>query len=84
MRKNAPEKGEVVRLMIQDHPTPAGSRRAMGVEVCADFVVVEVWGPPFANVCAVREIGRDGQLLPAIDLYWPDWTEDVRREAEEE
>jgi hypothetical protein len=84
MRKNAPEKGEVVRLMIEDHPTPTGSRRSMGIEMLANFIVVRVWAPPFANVCTVREIGRDGQLLPAVDLYWPDWSEDVRREAEEQ
>lgn len=83
MRKNAPQAGEIVRLILQDQPTPAGSRRQFGVEIVAKFMVETVWEPPYANVCTVREIGLDGQLLPPVDLYWPDWSEDVRREAEE-
>ncbi len=82
MRKNAPEAGDVVRLMLQDFPCPPGSARKFGVEMYANFIVCRVWESPFANVCTVREIARDGTLLPPIDLYWPDWCEDLERKAE--
>lgn len=80
IRRKPPVAGEVVRLMLKDHPTPQASRRQFGIEMYASFIVQQVGEPPFANVCRVSEIGWDGVLLPEIDIYWPDWCEEYKPE----